>query len=328
MTRRLLNCADGDRDATRRERRHEVHRDRPADRGTRRQTVRRASVDSRRRARRQRAVRARRLAEHRLVATGAGLCSSSSVVHRRGSASARSPSCRSSRGDRRAERRLRSTGSPGFRPGRIELRRAARTPTASTQLRPSIDMPAAKLTVIEGIARHDDPRQTLFDLPLLVGPWRLERTIDDAIAANEGAPSPNSMSDCAFYDGQLADQAYRRSAPSCSSDSKTAGPHPRASWNRSCCGCSGVSRATRWSFVKHRSRGESHRPGRVDLLLPAHRLIIEADGRRWHARFERLRPRPVARQRGRRPRSSGPALHLGPPHRIGDRSHSTWSTAR
>jgi very-short-patch-repair endonuclease len=28
----------------------------------------------------------------------------------------------------------------------------------------------------------------------------------------------------------------------------------------------------------------SARPGRVDVLLPDHRLIIEADGRRWHAR--------------------------------------------
>jgi hypothetical protein len=26
------------------------------------------------------------------------------------------------------------------------------------------------------------------------------------------------------------------------------------------------------------------RSGRVDVLLPAHRLIIEADGRRWHTR--------------------------------------------
>jgi very-short-patch-repair endonuclease len=25
-------------------------------------------------------------------------------------------------------------------------------------------------------------------------------------------------------------------------------------------------------------------PGRVDLLLPDHRLIVEADGRRWHTR--------------------------------------------
>ena len=36
--------------------------------------------------------------------------------------------------------------------------------------------------MVDGICVTTIP-QTLFDLPLLVGPWRLERTIDDAIAA-------------------------------------------------------------------------------------------------------------------------------------------------
>jgi hypothetical protein len=141
----------------------------------------------------------------------------------------------------------------------------------------------AKLTTVEGIA-VTTIAQTLFDLPTRVSPWRLERATDDALLAQRllvadlderlrfyadsrrpGLPRIRPLVLERLEDGWTAPESELE-ARLIAVLAKVPNAPPMV----------------RQAPLPWRST----RPGRVDLLLPAQRLIIEADGRRWHTRVD------------------------------------------
>ena len=81
---------------------------------------------------------------------------------------------------------------PGFRPGSIELVVPVNAYCKHT-LAITHRYAGAKLTTVEGIA-VTTVAQSLFDLALRLGPWRLERSMDEAIlaqASRQSTSSPN-----------------------------------------------------------------------------------------------------------------------------------------
>jgi very-short-patch-repair endonuclease len=169
---------------------------------------------------------------------------------------------------------------PDFRPGPIEvvvpLNAYCKHDLAITHR-----YTGAKLTTVEGIT-VTTVAQSLFDVALRLGPWRLERSMDEAILGKK-ASVDEFAERLDFYVG-----SRREGLP-------TIRPlvHERLEN-----GWAPAESELEASLLATVARLPSHpmivrqaplpwrsaRPGRVDVLLPAHRLIIEADGRRWHTR--------------------------------------------
>jgi hypothetical protein len=168
----------------------------------------------------------------------------------------------------------------GFRPGRIELV----GPVNSFCTHPFATVhryAGARLTTVEGI-RVTTVAQSLFDLSSRVSPWRLERALDDALLAGRVAVVDLDER-LEFYEG-----SRRPGLPSIRPlvlERRAEGWTPPESEleARLLTVLAAIAEAgpiVRQAAVPWRTT----RPGRVDALLPAHRLIIEADGRRWHTR--------------------------------------------
>jgi hypothetical protein len=170
----------------------------------------------------------------------------------------------------------------GFRPGRIELV----VPVNSYCTHPFATLhryAAARLTTVDGIA-VTTIAQTLFDLPTRVSPWRLERAMDDALLGKRllvadlderlrfyadsrrpGLPRIRPLVLERLEDGWTPPESELEARLIAVLEKLPTAPT-----------------IVRQAAVPWRTT----RPGRVDLLLPAHRLIIEADGRRWHTRVQ------------------------------------------
>jgi very-short-patch-repair endonuclease len=168
----------------------------------------------------------------------------------------------------------------GFRPGPIELvapvNAYCRHPTALVHR-----YAGASITTVDGIA-VTTIAQTVFDIGARVRPWRLERIIDDAIVGRRLRVEE--------LEERLAFYVYSRRAglPALRAlvgERATRGWVPpeselEAILLRVLSRLPGHPRVVRQAPLPFWSR----QPGRVDVLLPDHRVIIEADGRRWHTR--------------------------------------------
>jgi len=174
----------------------------------------------------------------------------------------------------------------GFRPGRPEI---AIPLTTRSRSRVAIvhRYAGATTTTVRGFRVTTIP-QTLFDLAARVPPWVLERAMDDAIAAGRLALA-DLEERLAFYRGSrrhgmvlvraliLERREDGWTPPQSELEAVAARVLERA--------CSGWVRQFPAPF-------RAPAGARVDFALPGERLIVEADGRRWHARvadFERDR---------------------------------------
>jgi very-short-patch-repair endonuclease len=170
----------------------------------------------------------------------------------------------------------------GFRPGPIELCAPAnshrRSPLAEVHR-----YAGALTTTVDGI-RLTTIAQTLFDLAGRCSPLRIERALDTALVARvlsladlderrrfyEGSRRPGTPAMCALLEERSADgwqpaESELEQALHSVLDRLPSRP-----------------RVVRQAALQWRSP----QPGRVDVLLPDHGLIVEADGRRWHTRVE------------------------------------------
>jgi hypothetical protein len=170
---------------------------------------------------------------------------------------------------------------PGFRPGRVELVVPVNSFCAHSYA--TLHRYAgAQLTIIEGIRVTTIP-QTVFDLASRVSPWILERAMDDALLAKKVAVA-EFQERLEFYSG-----ARRPGLPKIRSlvlERLAEGWIPPESELEALL-LKMLDRLPRCPRIIRQAAlpWRSARPGRVDVLIPDHRLIIEADGRRWHARF-------------------------------------------
>lgn len=169
---------------------------------------------------------------------------------------------------------------PGFRPGPIELV----APLNAYCKHPFAEVhryTGAQLVIIEGLV-VTSVAQTLFDLPLRIGPWRLERSMDDAILGKKVTVGELDER-LTFYAGSRRDGLpmirplvlERRESGWTPPESELEALLLRV-----------LARLPSHPMIVRQAAfpWRSGQPGRVDVLLPAHRLIIEADGRRWHTR--------------------------------------------
>ena len=141
----------------------------------------------------------------------------------------------------------------------------------------------AELTVVKGIRVTTIP-QTLFGLASRVTPWRLERAMDDALldkritvrdleerldfyveSRRPGLPRIRPLIVERLEDGWVPPESELEALLFLVLERLPSS-----------------QRMIRQASLPWRSA----QPGRVDLFLPDYRLIIEADGRRWHTRVK------------------------------------------
>ena len=171
---------------------------------------------------------------------------------------------------------------PGFRPGRIELL----APVNSYCTHPFATIhryAGAALTSVDGIRVTTIP-QSLFDIAPRVTVWRLERAIDDSLLRK--TTSIADLDDrLTFYAGARR-PGLPRIRPLILERRSDAWTPPESELEAILAAVLDhlplASKVVRQAALPWRTS----RPGRVDFLLPDHRLIVEADGRRWHARYE------------------------------------------
>jgi hypothetical protein len=168
----------------------------------------------------------------------------------------------------------------GFRPGHVELV----VPVNSYCTHPFATLhryAGAKLTLVDGL-RVTTIAQTLFDLPTRVSPWRLERAMDDALLSKRLLVA-DLAERLRFYSGSRR-PGLPRIRPLVQERLEEGWTPPDSELEAVLltvlADVAGTGPIVRQAPLPWRTP----RPGRVDALLPAHRLIIEADGRRWHTR--------------------------------------------
>ncbi len=171
-------------------------------------------------------------------------------------------------------------GLAGFRPGPIEVALAvnsASRPLPGTAHRYA----GALLTTVDGI-RVTTVAQTLFDVAARVGLARLERAIDDALVSKRvtvadleerldfyvgsrrpGLPRMRALVGERAADGWVPPESELEAMLLRVLDRVPTAPR--------------IVRQVEFAW-------RTNLTARVDVLLPDHRLIIEADGRRWHTR--------------------------------------------
>jgi very-short-patch-repair endonuclease len=169
---------------------------------------------------------------------------------------------------------------PGFKPGRVEIVTAINAPCRHP--RAIVHRYAgARVTAIDGI-RVTTIAQTLFDNAMVLSPWRLERTIDDLLVAKRVTVADlDERLD--FYDG-----SRRPGLPAIRPlivERRADGWVPAESELEALLvklleRLPGLPRVERQASFAWRPQLSA----RVDALLPDYRLIVEADGRRWHTR--------------------------------------------
>jgi len=138
----------------------------------------------------------------------------------------------------------------------------------------------AKLTTVKGI-RVTSVAQTAFDLAMTLPLWTLERTLDEALVS--GKVTVAALDErYRFYEGR-----GRRGVPAMGvllDERRADGWTPPASELEALLHAVLVRLPIQPRVRQAAAPWWSVQPGRVDVLLPDHRLIIEADGRRWHTR--------------------------------------------
>jgi hypothetical protein len=172
-------------------------------------------------------------------------------------------------------------GFRGFRPGRPEIvvppNGNARSPLATIHRYDGV-----AVTKIRGLP-VTTPAQTLFDIASRITVARLEGTVDDELLRGRLAMDDLEERLAVYAESRRAGLPVMRSLIS---DRRENGPAPAVS-----------DLERRGDRILRRLHGrpsvvaEASFPwlkggaGRVDRYLPDHRVIIEFDGRRWHARL-------------------------------------------
>jgi very-short-patch-repair endonuclease len=171
-------------------------------------------------------------------------------------------------------------GLPGFRRGAIELvapvNAHCRHPTAVVHR-----YAGAQLTTVDGI-QVTTVAQTIFDLAGRLRPWRTERVLDDALTSHR-LSLVDLEQRLEFYLGTRRPglPVMRALIGERGADGWTPPESElEAMLLRLLARVPGHPRIVRQAPLPW----WSSRPGRVDVLLPDERVIIEADGRRWHTR--------------------------------------------
>ena len=171
---------------------------------------------------------------------------------------------------------------PGFRAGRVEVL----APVNSYCSHPFATVhryAGAALTVVDGI-RVTTIAQTLFDVAPRINVWRLERAIDDSLLGKRITVADLDER-LAFYSGARR-PGLPRIRPLVLERRSAAWAPPESELEAMLAAVLGrlptAPKVLRQAALPWRSSA----PGRVDFLLPDHRIIVEADGRRWHARYE------------------------------------------
>lgn len=170
---------------------------------------------------------------------------------------------------------------PGFRPGTIELL----APVNSYCTHPFATLhryAGAALTMVDGI-RVTTISQSLFDVAKRVSPWRLERAMDDALLGKR-ISSADLDERLQFYAGSRR-PGLPRIRPLVLERLDDGWTPPESELEALLAAVlgriPGVPRIVRQAAFPWRAAKDA----RVDFLLPDFQLIIEADGRRWHARY-------------------------------------------
>jgi hypothetical protein len=170
----------------------------------------------------------------------------------------------------------------GFRPGHVELA----VPVNSFCTHPFATLhryAGAEFTVVEGM-RVTTIAQTLFDLSARVSPWRIERAMDDALLSKRLLVAELEER-LRFYGGSRR-PGLPRIRPLVQERLEDGWTPPESELEAMLLhvldGLAGTGPIVRQAPLPWRTA----QPGRVDVLLPAHRLIVEADGRRWHTRVD------------------------------------------
>lgn len=171
-------------------------------------------------------------------------------------------------------------GATGFRPGPIELA----IPVNSSTRHPfaTLHRFAGALTTRMDGFQVTTPAQTMFDCAMFVGPMKVERAVDDFLAS--GAMLLRDLVERAeFYAGSRRPglPVMQRLIAERSDDAWEA---PASELEVLLFALLDRLQPEPIVLRQHGLPWRATRPGRVDALLPEHRLILEADGRRWHTR--------------------------------------------
>ena len=171
---------------------------------------------------------------------------------------------------------------PDFRPGRPEL--VAPPGTSSRGKLAVIHREAGFVTTVVDGLRVTTIAQTLFDIAPRVGLWRLERAMDDSLVS--GSLTVAELEErLTFYEGsrrhglaRIRPLVVERMAHGYVPPESELEARLYVVLDRLPSGTE-VQRQPAWPWREGAG-------GRVDAYLPAHRVIVEADGRRWHTRVQ------------------------------------------
>jgi very-short-patch-repair endonuclease len=172
-------------------------------------------------------------------------------------------------------------GITGFKPGPLELlvpiNAPCRHPTAVVHR-----YSGASLTTVQGI-RATTVAQSLFDTAIVCSPRKLERGMDDGLLSKKVSVA-GLAERLEFYEGSRR-PGLPKIRPLILERLEDGWVPPESELEAKLfevlATMAGL-RVVRQAPLPWRASA----PGRVDALLPDDRLIIEADGRRWHTRME------------------------------------------
>jgi very-short-patch-repair endonuclease len=168
----------------------------------------------------------------------------------------------------------------GFRPGRVEL---AVPPTTRTRSGRAVlhRFSGIETTTVKGI-RVTTIAQTLFDIAPAVSGLRVERALDDCML--DGRLALEALEERSlFYAGSRRPGLAVMNA--LIAERQAEGWQPPESELEVALFAVLERLPSRPRIVRQAALPwRSPQPGRVDALLPDYGLILEADGRRWHAR--------------------------------------------
>lgn len=171
-------------------------------------------------------------------------------------------------------------GLTGFRQGPIELlvpvNASCRHPWAALHR-----YSGAQLTHVDGIA-VTTVAQTMFDVAPVVWPWPLERALDDALL--EKRITVGELDErLRFYEGSRR-PGLPRIRPLILERREETWIPPESELEALLLDV--LERLPSRPRILRQAAMPwlAQQSGRVDVLLPDHRLVVEADGRRWHTR--------------------------------------------
>lgn len=166
----------------------------------------------------------------------------------------------------------------GFRPGRPEIA-VPLTVTSRSKFAVVHRYAGARTTTVKGL-RVTTIAQTLFDLAARVAPWTLERGMDDALLAGRLTVADLEERLDAYRTARRHGLPLLRALVA---ERREDGWQPPESELEALAARVLAKVVPGW-VRQHPLPFRGPAGGRVDFALPDERLIVEADGRRWHAR--------------------------------------------